>query len=214
MKLSDSASSVFTVLCEGTPVRKGFLRVTTLLVAVVVIGLVAVGFWGHGQIAGSLPLIDGTRRLRNLSAEVTIERDSLGIPTIRAANRLDLAKATGFLHAQDRFFQMDLLRRNSAGELSALVGPSQIEADKKVRVHRFRQAAGRVLAAASDEDRAIVDAYAAGEPETLRHDFLASLKAAFAPDEIRDQLAAADLKELKVRLVSDRHVLVAGTMPG
>src|SRR3954466_12838835 len=141
MKLSDSASFVFTVLCEGTPVRKGFLRVTTLLVAVVVIGLVAVGFWGNGQIAGSLPLVDGTRRLRNLSAEITIERDSLGIPTIRAANRLDLAKATGFLHAQDRFFQMDLLRRNSAGELSALVGPSQIEADKKVRVHRFRQAA-------------------------------------------------------------------------
>jgi 2-polyprenyl-3-methyl-5-hydroxy-6-metoxy-1,4-benzoquinol methylase len=62
--------------------------------------------------------------------------------------------------------------------------------------------------------RAIVDAYAAGEPETLRHDFLASLQAAFAPDEIRDQLAAADLKGLKVRLVSDRHVLVEGTMPG
>jgi hypothetical protein len=59
--------------------------------------------------------------LAGLSAPVTVERDALGIPTIRGETRLDVARATGFVHAQERFFQMDLLRRTAAGELAELV---------------------------------------------------------------------------------------------
>ena len=73
-----------------------------------------------------------------------------------------LAYALGFAHAQDRFFQMDLLRRNSAGELAEIIGPPVVKADRKVRVHRFRDVARRVLAEGSEEDRALLEAYAKG----------------------------------------------------
>lgn len=61
--------------------------------------------------------------------------------------------------------------------------------------------------------RGIVEQYAAGEPEVLRQDFFASLRAAFEPDEIRAQLRAHDLEALSVRTVSDRHLLVTGRLP-
>ena len=61
--------------------------------------------------------------------------------------------------------------------------------------------------------QAIVDQYAANEPEVLRLDFLASLCAAFEPDEIRAQLQAHGLGGLSVRTVSDRHLLVTGRLP-
>ncbi|HBL30011.1 MAG TPA: penicillin acylase, partial [Acidobacteria bacterium] len=91
-----------------------------------------------------------------------MERDALGVPTIRADSRVDGARALGFLHAQDRFFQMDLLRRSSAGELSALFGALAIDVDKANRLHRFRHVAGRVLARATPDERAVFEAYAAG----------------------------------------------------
>ena len=60
--------------------------------------------------------------MAGLAAPVKVTRDALGIPSIQGHNRLDVARASGFLHAQDRYFQMDLLRRSAAGELAALVG--------------------------------------------------------------------------------------------
>src|SRR5262249_30850816 len=71
----------------------------------------------------SLPLLDGDVRVDGLAAPVRVERDGHGIPTIRAANRDDALFALGFVHAQDRFFQMDGTRRFAAGELSELFGP-------------------------------------------------------------------------------------------
>ena len=132
-------------------------------VALVVFVVLAVGgLWIRSQLTGSLPLLDGVITAKGLSAPVTVERDGLGIPTIRAANRIDLAYATGFVHAQDRFFQMDLLRRNSAGELAELIGPAVAETDRNVRVNQFRKRAQDVLASGSDEDRKLLEAYAAG----------------------------------------------------
>jgi penicillin amidase len=124
--------------------------------------VIAAGLWVFGQIRGSLPQLDGEITAAELSAPVVIERDGLGIPTLRAQNRLDLAFATGFVHGQDRFFQMDLLRRNSAGELAEVVGAAVLDGDRKVRVHRFRDVAERVVAAASESDRALLEAYANG----------------------------------------------------
>ncbi|MFT5500138.1 MAG: penicillin amidase, partial [Woeseiaceae bacterium] len=69
-------------------------------------------------LSGSLPVLDGELSAGSIAAAVTIERDDAGIPVISAENRGDLAYATGFVHAQDRFFQMDLTRRKAAGELA------------------------------------------------------------------------------------------------
>ena len=118
--------------------------------------------WLYSRLHGSLPQLDGAAVLAGLSAPVTVERDALGIPLICGANRLDVARATGFVHAQERFFQMDLLRRTAAGELAALFGPAALDLDRAHRLHRFRHRARQALTAVPSADRALIDAYTAG----------------------------------------------------
>ena len=124
--------------------------------------VVAAAVWGWWQMRGSLPPLDGERTVAGLSAAVKIERDALGTPTITGASRADVACATGFLHAQDRYFQMDLLRRRGAGELSELFGAAAVELDKSARLHGFRRLASEVIAQAEPAERAVLTAYTAG----------------------------------------------------
>ncbi len=135
------------------------LRLAALAGAVLV--LAAVGTL-YGLLRGSLPQLDGSLRAPGLTAPVRIGRDALGIPVIEAANRLDLAYATGFVHGQDRFFQMDLARRFAAGELAELFGPVAVDQDRKTRLFRFRAVAREVVAAATASQRAALEAYARG----------------------------------------------------
>ena len=109
-----------------------------------------------------LPRLDGALGLTGLSAPVTVERDALGVATLRGVERLDVARATGFLHAQERFFQMDLSRRQAAGELAALLGGGAVRMDERMRKHRFRTRAQDALAASSADERALIEAYTAG----------------------------------------------------
>jgi penicillin amidase len=118
--------------------------------------------WARHQLRGSLPLLDGSHVLPGVSAQVIVTRDALGIPTIQGQTREDVARATGFLHAQDRFFQMDLSRRRAAGELAALVGRRALPLDRKIRIHRFRAQAVSALSLMTPRDRAILEAYTAG----------------------------------------------------
>lgn len=113
-------------------------------------------------VRGSLPQIEGTLRGAKLKSSATIERDAFGVPAIRATTRTDLAFATGVAHAQDRFFQMDLMRRSASGELAALLGPSLVDADRSLRAHDFRRVAAEVLGNASAREREVLEAYAAG----------------------------------------------------
>lgn len=122
----------------------------------------AAAVWGWWQMRGSLPPLDGERMIAGLAAPVKIERDALGVPTISGSTRADVARATGFLHAQDRFFQMDLLRRRGAGELSELFGAAAVELDKSACLHGFRRLAAQVLAQAEPAERAVLTAYTAG----------------------------------------------------
>jgi len=115
-----------------------------------------------GAVRGSLPQLTGTVAIGGLIAPVTVSRDSLGVPDIVGSNRPDVARALGFLHGQERFFQMDLQRRNAAGELAALFGAALLEIDRDTRRHRFRERAERVVAATAGQDRAILEAYTAG----------------------------------------------------
>ncbi len=142
--------------------RRHVLRFFALLLGLAVVVAIVVAVGARVMVGRSLPLQDGTVPVAGLTAPVTVTRDALGIPTFTAQSRVDLARAVGFVHAQERFFQMDLQRRQPAGELSALVGAAALTADRSVRVHRFRHIAGLALAAAPADYRAELDAYAAG----------------------------------------------------
>ncbi len=127
-----------------------------LLVALAVTG------WFFFKTRASLPLLDGQASITGLHAKVTIERDAQGVPTVRGTHRLDVARALGFLHAQDRFFQMDCARRHAAGELAELFGQAALPHDKEVRIHSFRTRAQNVFAKLASKERALIDAYTAG----------------------------------------------------
>jgi penicillin amidase len=137
-------------------------RVALILLAAIAVLIIAGGVYARSQFRGSLPQLDGSATVAGLTANVRIDRDALGVPTITGATREDVARALGFLHAQDRFFQMDLQRRQPAGELSGLVGPRAFEVDQEIRVHRFRDVAHRALGLAEPSYRRILDAYAEG----------------------------------------------------
>src|SRR5688500_10570179 len=138
------------------------LRIASGAGALIVVGLAGGGWWAYGRLSASLPVLDGQLTLPGLSAPVTVERDRLGIPTIRGRSRQDVARATGFLHAQDRFFQMDLARRRAAGELAALVGPQALPVDRRARLHRLRPEARTAVALLSHEDQGVLEAYVGG----------------------------------------------------
>ena len=126
--------------------------------AVIVLPLAVV----YGSLRASLPKLDGSLAPVGVALAVSIERDARGVPTIQAANRVDLAFGTGFVHAQDRFFQMDLSRRLAAGELSELFGSVALDQDRKARLFRFRHVAREALQQQPAEQRAVLEAYARG----------------------------------------------------
>src|SRR6185312_2631518 len=113
--------------------RWRILRAVLLsLLALLLIAFVA-AWW---LLAGSRARLDGRRKLAGLDASVSISRDALGTATIEGRSRGDISYAMGYVHAQERFFEMDLMRRMSAGELSALVGPAALKVDVDHRRHR------------------------------------------------------------------------------
>ncbi|HEY9467586.1 MAG TPA: penicillin acylase family protein [Vicinamibacterales bacterium] len=142
--------------------RRRLTRAAAVVLGLILILGVAAGLYVRAQLRASLPQLDGTLPVPGLSAPVTVARDALGIPTIRGASREDVARALGVLHAQERFFEMDLSRRRAAGELSALVGPRAIVVDREIRPHRFRAEAQRAIATMEPKARAVLDAYTAG----------------------------------------------------
>jgi len=133
------------------------------LILLIVAGVV---FWL--AVRASLPQLDGTLRLSGLKEQVVVERDGLGVPTIRAHNRLDAARATGFLHAQDRFFHMDLSRRMGAGELAELLGPGVLDLDRGFRLHRLRKTAREAMRLAPPAQVELIKAYTEGVNAGLR----------------------------------------------
>jgi penicillin amidase len=117
--------------------------------------------------AQSLPKLDGEARLPGLSSPVTVEFDHLAIPTVTAQNREDAHRALGLLHARDRLFQMDLMRRKAAGRLAEIFGEKALPLDKKQRAYQFEAAARAVAAQLPEPQRRALDAYAAGVNQHL-----------------------------------------------
>ncbi|MBA3849307.1 MAG: penicillin acylase family protein [Opitutus sp.] len=144
-----------------SPLRKRLQILFSLLSLLAVLALAAAAI-AYSVMRSSLPQLDGAVRLAGLSVPVKVERDAQGVPRITGAARNDVARALGFLHAQDRYFQMDLLRRRAAGELAELFGPAALPLDKSARLHGFRGTAAKVVAAMPPGHRARLDAYVAG----------------------------------------------------
>ena len=140
-------------------------RTAVALIVIVVIALSV----GWRLLAGSRPEANGIVTAKGLTAPVTIVRDADGVPTITAQDRQDLAWALGFAHGQERFFQMDLERRDAAGELAALVGAKALPVDESHRQHRFRTLAERELALLTPSQRRFMDAYTSGVNAGLAH---------------------------------------------
>lgn len=141
---------------------KKILKASGLILLSLALLALVIGVWLWSRVNASIPLYAGEVSMPALSAPVTVERDALGVVTIRSATALDEARALGFVHGQERFFQMDLLRRSAAGELAALVGAGAVQMDEQRRVHRLRRTAGEVVANAPAEYRALLEAYTAG----------------------------------------------------
>ena len=118
-------------------------KIAWFLLALVVCGLLlAVWVW-----RASLPQRDGSLTLTGLSAAVQVHYDDFGVPHIQAQNDDDLYRALGFVHAQDRLFQMEMMRRLAKGELAEILGPKLLDTDRIFRTlglrHHAEQAAAR-----------------------------------------------------------------------
>lgn len=123
-------------------------------------GLLIVVVWL--LLRGSLPEYQGEKNISGLTAPVTVERDGLGSVTLRARERLDLASALGYVHAQERFFEMDLMRRRAAGELAELFGIAAVPADRIARKYRMRVRTRMMVAKLPLEQRRLLNAYRDG----------------------------------------------------
>ncbi|MBP5956248.1 penicillin acylase family protein [Pseudomonas anatoliensis] len=117
-------------------------RVFTVLALLIVVLLAGAG----GYIYSKQPTRQGQIELRNLQGSVTVRYDERGVPHIRAENETDLYRALGYVHAQDRLFQMEAMRRLARGELAEVLGPKLLDTDKLFRSLRIRERAASYVA--------------------------------------------------------------------
>jgi penicillin G amidase len=146
----------------STSRRLPVLRVLLWLLLGIFVILVAGLGYTYFVVHSALPQLDGRLRLNGLSATVTVTRDSHGVPTIEAGNLDDLFFAQGYVTAQDRLWQMDLMRRFGSGELSEILGEDLLKVDREQRILGLRAVAKKSLETAGERDRTFFDAYARG----------------------------------------------------
>jgi penicillin amidase len=147
--------------------KRGWKAWTLFSAAGVLLLAMLAALSGWLYLRASLAQLDGQRVAPGLHATVEVARDERGVPLISGADRLDTAYAIGFVHAQERFFQMDLLRRSAAGELAELFGPRALALDRQRRLHRFRARAERLVGSLAADERAFVERYVAGVNDGL-----------------------------------------------
>jgi penicillin amidase len=138
---------------------KRYLLYALLILALLLIGLRGVGWWIFHR---GLPQLDGTHQIAELKNEVSVLRDAKGVPHIRAQSREDLFTAQGYVMAQDRLWQMDLVRRAASGRLSEIIGPPTLEIDRSFRRLGLSEAAEREVSLLDADERAVLDAFARG----------------------------------------------------
>ncbi|HMQ34780.1 MAG TPA: penicillin acylase family protein, partial [Chloroflexaceae bacterium] len=130
----------------------------------VTVGLAA-GAAGVGAVAAlrrPLPRASGRLPLPGLAAQVAVRRDRWGVPHIYAAGEADLFAALGYVHAQDRLWQMELNRRTGHGRLAEIFGPVALSSDQFIRTLGFSRLARQEAELLDDETRATLAAYVRG----------------------------------------------------
>jgi penicillin amidase len=138
------------------------MRFSLRIVAVLTIVLFLGGAGGYLYLRQSLPQTKGELQLSGLGAAVEVLRDRHGVPHIFAASLEDAHFALGFVHAQDRLWQMEMNRRIGSGRLAEVLGPNALDADRFMRTLGLRRVAEENLRSYDAETRRLLDAYAAG----------------------------------------------------
>ena len=142
--------------------RSGAARILLAIVVLVLIAIVCLTGWAWWTARANLPQLDGAIAVPGLSSQVRVVRDEQGVPTIEAATLEDLFFAQGYVTAQDRLWQMDIMRRAAAGELSEVVGEATLKIDRQQRILGLRSVAEAAAKKVEGRDRAYLEAYARG----------------------------------------------------
>src|SRR5690242_6051360 len=151
-------AEVGSIHSRRSPVPRILRWIAFFLLLILAGGLLYLWFVTHS----ALPQLDGRLKIAGLSAPVTVTRDLHGVPTIEASTLDDLFFAQGYVTAQDRLWQMDVMRRFGSGELSEILGEQTLRLDRQQRILGLRAAARKSLAIASERDRSFFDAYGRG----------------------------------------------------
>ena len=153
-----------TLTVTGVPASRRSTGKRIVLWLLVILALLAAGAIAvaYFVVHAALPQLDGSVDVKGLSAPVKVTRDAHGVPAIEAATLEDLFLAQGYVTAQDRLWQMDIMRRFASGELSEILGEDTLKIDREQRILGLRAAAGKSLQMASASDRSYLEAYARG----------------------------------------------------
>ena len=154
--------SAFAEISPPRSRRSPVTRVLGWLLLAVVAILAGVAAYAYHVAQAALPQLDGRIQVSGLSGGVTVTRDGHGVPTIEAATLDDLFFAQGYVTAQDRLWQMDVMRRFGSGELSEILGEDTLKLDREQRILGLRAAAKKSLALADERERRFYEDYASG----------------------------------------------------
>ncbi|HZD31317.1 MAG TPA: penicillin acylase family protein, partial [Candidatus Angelobacter sp.] len=138
------------------------IRVVIALLVLALSVFLAFDVWFYRAVQASLPRHDGTLAFSGLKQPVTVAYDSLGVPTIAASDLNDLFFAQGYVTAQERLWQMDMIRRFASGDLAAILGPEFVKVDSEQRILGLHPVAERAAAAMDPAERARFQSYADG----------------------------------------------------
>ncbi len=154
------------MVVEGIPEtslrRRASWRIVGYLLVVLLAAALCAAAWIYCLARAALPQLDGKITVAGMSSAVKVVRDAHGVPTIEADSLNDLFFAQGYVTAQDRLWQMDVMRRFAAGDLAEILGPSLLDHDREQRILGMRVAARKAIEVASPQVRSHYEAYARG----------------------------------------------------
>ncbi len=142
--------------------RKLLGKILTIIGVLILLVVIVAAGGGYFVIRRSFPTVNGTIEVAGLQSQVEVYRDSWGVPHVYASNPHDLFFAQGYVHAQDRFWQMEFWRRIGSGRLAEILGKSALENDRFIRTVGWHRTAAQELELLDDEPRAVLEAYAEG----------------------------------------------------